>query len=460
MRALVFVALFGGLVACGPAPSVELSQPPVAPKPEPAKPSTPATDPSAPGDGTVTAEPTPTPAPALPRLRVVCIDTLMGSLHMLSGSARPSDGVPRLQVRLENAPVGQDNVIDSANPVPVESGVRDQLDVLYEGAQELGIMQPGPRRVLLAKVDMPVRQGLAKDLAPAAVLSFDVREAARLFGVQARNFGVSDQGSFLIVPRGKTLEIVSHKTLQKLAIVALDPARTVMPQIFEAESLLTALVFEKGVFKVVALKISNQAGPMTVSTPSSFAPSTGATYSSPSWLKAGSLVWTESQTKSTPGALAFVTYDVTAASITRTRFAALANEHLSPQMAVIRARTSPLVAVVAEVSGPHAPGPTGGQTRQLVSGRMIYLELSKSGGAPREVASFDYPSYVIRSTQSYGIDGAFAIQRIMAPTGAREALLSLDTGATGEMIFKERGGALDGVGGLSCTNPNVIEEVP
>lgn len=458
MRALVFVALLA-FTACGPAPSVELSQPPSPAKPEPSRPTTPTTDPAGPGDGGVATQPTPTPAPSVARLRAVCVDTALGSLNMLSSAARPSDGVPRLDIRLEKVVSGGDGVISSANPVPVTSGIRDELHVLYEGAQEISVMQPGPLRILLAKVDMPMRQGVARDLAPAVALSSDVREAADRLGVQPRNIGVSDQGSYLVIPRGKALEIVSHKSLQKLATVALDPLRTVMPQIFESENLLTALVLEKGSFKVVTVKLSVQSGAVSASSPAGFAPIAGSTFSSPSWLRKGQLVWSESETKSAPGrGVTFVTYDVLTSALARARFTALVGERLSPQLAVIRARTSPLLAVVAEVSSPRKRDSLG-DTRQLESGRMIYLALSAQGSVT-EVASLEYPGYLIKSTQTYGFEGDYAIQRILAPSGAREALVSVDTGATGEMIFKERGGALDGVGGLSCTNPDVIEEVP
>lgn len=464
MRALlVFASLLTAqafLVACGPAPSVELSQPPTPPKPtNPTKPTTPTTDP-APGDDGSVSVPTPTPAPVLPRLRAVCVDHMLGSVNTINSMARATDGVPRLKIRFENAPAGRDEVVASDQPIPVESGIRDQLDVLFLGAREVSIGQAGPLRLLLASVDLPTRDGRVVELGASVPLASEAREAAENLGVQARNFGASDRGTYLIVPRSKAFEVLSHRTLARLATIPLDPSKTLMPQIFEGENLLTALVYERGAFKVSLVKLSVQPGSVVASAASMLAPPSGATYYSPSLLDAGKLVWVEADAKFgvAPRALTFVTYGAKDGSLGRARLTStVASERLSPQVAVVHKPTRTVLAVALEVSAERGPDPLG-RSRQLVGGRLAYIELTTRG--PVEIDSLPYPAYVLKESQTFGFDGNFAVRRVLAPTGAREVLMSIDTGATDEMLFKERGGALDGVGGLACRNPNVIEEVP
>lgn len=461
MRAALFGFALMAMLGCGPAPSVDLSQPPVPSRPtEPTKPTT---NPGGGGTGGTTAQPSPTPIPRPPlrsRLRAVCSDSLTGALYTISSSARPTDGVPRLKIHFENATSDRE-VTASRNPVPVVSGNRDELNVIYEGAREISIGQAGPLRVLFAKVDLPMRVGVAKDLGSAVPLSSGVREAAERFGLQARNAGVSDRGSYLVVPRQGSFDILSRATLARLASVPLDPSKTVMPQIFETEGLMSALSYEGGAFKLKLARVVVNGGKVSVSAPSTLAPQAGSTFFSPSWLRPGALVWVEAETKSafSPRSITFVKYDVNKGSTERSRFArATSDERLSPQLAVVQTSGGPLLVVAAEISSVRPSSPTG-RERQLTEGRVVYL--SAAQGSVKEVASLPYPSTIVKSSQSYGFDGAFAVRRVLAPTGAGEALISIDAGVGGEMLFKDRGGSLDGVGGLDCTDPNVIiEEVP
>ncbi len=452
MRALVFVALMA-LVACGPAPSVELAQPlpPAAPK-DPAKPTTPTTDPN---DGTVSA-PTPIPVPATPRLRAVCTDSLRG-LSTISSAARPTAGVPNLKISFESAP--NDKVTAAINPVPVTSGVLDRLDVLFEGARETGVGGQGPLRLLFANVDLPMRTGVARDLGPKIALTNDTLLATERLGIQARNFGVSDEGTYLLVPRGKSIDIVSHATFAKLATLALDPSKTVMPQIFERENLVTALVQEKGSFRLVVAKFAVAQGSVSVSTISALVPSAGSTFFAPSWFKPGVLVWVEAENKANfaPRSISFVSYDLKKGSLDRARVsAAVGGERVSPQVAIVRGSGAPLAAVAFETSRPRQDPIN--KTSELVDGRLVYVHLSL--GTATELVSLPYPASAIKGTKTFGFSGPFAVRRVLAPTGALEALVSVDTHGTGEMLYKERAGALDGVGGLECKNPNVIEEAP
>ena len=448
-----FAAIFiAGLTvsACGSTSTVQLGHPTAPPSQAPAKPG----QPTEPTDGrptTVQPTPVPTPFPLPSRLRLVCEYGSLGKLQTITTLARAVDIAALLTV---------ENVVDARGPIPLQTDSRDVSDVLFEGARESTRGSGGPRRLFLGHVDLSLRQGTAQDLGSAISVDSSLELFSDRTGLKVRNYGVSDLGNFLLLPGVNGLSLVSRATLMVVGTLNLKTATTVLPQYFENEGLFTALVYSNGQFRTVVKRISLNGSAMTVQDLTIPAAATGRSAFQAQWLGPNRLVWAEAETGSSatpfsPSSVQFVTYDATQAELLRIEFQVpAAGSVLSPHIAVIGAPQAPRIVTVFEKITPYSNG-LGMANAKIEAGFEIQLELTSGHAA--EIARYAYPQYVIDQSTANGIRGPFDAKKILAPTGASEAILSLST-LYGDVAFKTRSGILDSLGQDDCKNPGAVQE--
>ena len=438
--------------ACSGSKDVNLSPKPPsnAPTPAPSK----ATDGTQGTESPVGQNPVPTPQPKPPHFRIVCEYPALGELQTISSLARSQDVASVLKI---------DDISGSTGPLALPVALQDVVEVLYEGAHEPHVGSPGPRQIFLSTADLLTRTGHAKELRLSVGLDPAVLRLAERVGLHPRNYAVSDLGHYLLLPAAKGIEVVSRASLKVLGLIPLRTSAVAQLSFFENDGVLTALVFGDSKFHVVVRHVAISPQSVEVDEIPVEDPSSGQSAFEPQWWGHDRLVWAEAALGAgefQPTGLQLITLDLASGRQTRSVYNPQSQgARVSPHIAVIGAPLAPqIVTAVEKLSASQQHG-TGDRPFQIDEGREVVLKLNNSPGSPvvSEVESLPYADFIVQQSKDYGVAGPFALRKILAPKGASEAILSLNS-LYGDILFKVRSGQLQSIGEDDCRNPNAIEE--
>lgn len=461
---------FATLAACGSKSSIDLQKPPTPEIPAPPANQKPGADPSQnPDDPNTNPEKPDLPVeqgPKQARYNLVCqghstpFETIESTATNTAGSYTLYLGHfddPTKQVTSDNK-----NINSGSNPIAISGAAPDRLDFLFMGVQQVSKDHDASPRLYEGTIDLIQRTGPAVDLGPGVQIDKSTRQSAQSMGLAAANYGASDDGNFLLIPSGGSYKVLSRDRSITYGTIAVNPANSILPKIFESRKVFTALVSNGHGFSPVLKTLSFTSSSVSVASTINLGNSQMAASPLQNY-DASSLAWSESPSVDGGKTIVIATVNIATGKVTRATYTSTSGK-IFPQIAVINSadNVTHTINLAIEATSPKTLDPnaptdiTGGAGVSVAYAKIQQLILN--GSELRDAGTLDYPALAVAQADQHGLRNGKWIVHSLFTTENSDVLLGTFNAYSGTQLFANRQGLFDGVGQSICTLPSVTEE--
>lgn len=415
-----------------------------------------------PGSTEPGVSPPPTLSPVA-QYRLICEFPSSGMIDSISSLAPSNEnanllylGIPTFSgevITREKA-----NVANVTRVSPVYPKSRDMLTLLVTASQEIDAMAFEAPAIYKTDIDLSMKSGSAQKIAQVVSLSRQASRLAARLMIDAKNYGSSDRGTYLIIPKGNKFDILRRADLGFVGRISLDPARTIDPRIYESQQVFAALVFDPSTktFGPVVLDLQISAnGILVAGTHEIETAEKNTTAVSLQRSGKNALTWSEVSTARsgviTPNTITIANYDLSSRMLQRASYKTSNRARMFPQVAVSFESGRPYWTVAVEKFTTSQAG------ARIEEAKLVRLAML--AGNLTEVLRLDYPADVAVQSASHGVSGAMMVSSLISADLGQEVFATLPT-KVGAQIFKDHNGLLEAVGSHSCVHPSIIEELP
>ncbi len=445
--------------ACG-SKSIDLQKQPAAPAPQappstkpapgnPANPSDPAQNPEKP------ERPQPAPGePVASRYRIVCeIASGPGRATFITTDANSRAFDPFVDLYVgslknpnESVTRANWNIDLASRPIAVPGAALDRLDVIFTGV----VRDTKSERLFLGQIDTVLRTGNAVDLGSAPSLGGGVRSAAEAMGLSPANYGASSQGRFILLPSSEGFKVMSRDRKKTFGTISASTSKTILPKIIEDRGVYTALVYNGSGFTPVVAKLAISSSSVSVSKKFDLGFS-GKTASLVQGFGTGAVAWVESGSISGSSSVTVSKLDLSSGRVTRASYRSSVRAgriHPSAAMTVTEDGQATVNLAIESVSS-NSSGTTVSYARVVT--------LTMSGSTLNEGSVIEYPDLSLLYAQEKGLRGGSWIIKSLMSTIDGQTLIGTFVAPNEYQVFRNRGGAFDGVGSVGCLRPDIVE---